>query len=243
MAKSFDFDSRFLLFVFLLFCVSFISLSFRFWWASYPASLLSLPITVSFMTVHWLYCMTLSSTYCWELMKSGGDVIVACHYCACCCWRSLNMNVPVTVQTAPQIFVIVVSSFFILLFLICSSGWGFLFFPSCFLPFADTLWDLKSPYRLISLSAISVPIRLTQIIAWTSFQYLYRCYFKSNILLGICRTLSIGEGSSFRPFQIWGSPVTRPVFFSIFSLSFAGFFHPKSACTRSFFSGAFCLYN
>jgi hypothetical protein len=32
------------------------------------------------------------------------------------------MNVTVTVQTAPQIFVIVVSSFFILLFLICSSG-------------------------------------------------------------------------------------------------------------------------
>jgi hypothetical protein len=32
------------------------------------------------------------------------------------------MNVPVTVQTTPQIFVIVVSSSFILLFLICSSG-------------------------------------------------------------------------------------------------------------------------
>jgi hypothetical protein len=35
-------------------------------------------------------------------------------------------------------------------FLFCcflySSGWGFLFFASCFLPFADTLWDLKSLY-------------------------------------------------------------------------------------------------
>lgn len=167
MAESFDFYFHFLLFVFLLFFVSFISLSFRFWWASYPASLLSLPITVSFMTVHWLHCMTLSSTYCWELMKSGGDVIVACccATCACCCWRSLNMNVTVTVQTAPQIFVIVVSSFFILLFLICSSGWGFLFFPSSFLHLLIhcEIWNL--PICLISDSAFSVPMRLTQIIA------------------------------------------------------------------------------
>jgi hypothetical protein len=100
------------------------------------------------------------------------------------------------------------------------------------------LWDLKSPY--LPFQFPSGWLKLLQV--WTSFQYLYRCYFKSNILLCICRTLSIGEGSSFRPFQIWGSPVTRPVFFSIFSLSFAGYFHPKSACTRFFFS-AFCLNN
>jgi hypothetical protein len=47
--------------------------------------------------------------------EGSGDVMVTGHYHACCCWRSLNIPVSVTVgQTAPHAF-------------LCSQGFGLFF--------------------------------------------------------------------------------------------------------------------
>ncbi len=74
--------------------------------------------------------MTLTSTYCQELMKSG-QVMLANHYHLSCCGRSLKVGITVAVfQYTPQFFFSfhMFCCLFVLFF--CSLGLGFLFFHS-----------------------------------------------------------------------------------------------------------------